>query len=166
MFKPLGTYTISPNSADLTIDNIFTDDYSVYMIVADNIISNSAESIISMQLINSSGVLDETEYEYNAFRFLSNSATSQQYSNASDTKFAEMCRAGTTDEAGGFYMYVYNPAQSGKTFAQWRGVYAKNAAAQSTDAGGMQNTAEAHRGVKFSFSTNLDSGNISIYGVG
>ena len=38
MFKPLGTFTVSANSSDLTIDNIFTSDYGVYQIIADNLI--------------------------------------------------------------------------------------------------------------------------------
>jgi hypothetical protein len=166
MFKPLGTYTISTNSSDITIDNIFDTTYSTYQIIADNIIANSAESTITMQLINSGGTLDETEYEWHGYRFDSTQASTATINSTSDTKFDEITKAGTTDEAGGFYMFVYNPGQSGKTFVQYRGVYAKNAAAQSVDIKGMQNTAEAHRGVKFSFSSNLDSGNISIYGVG
>lgn len=166
MFKPVANFTISANSSDLTMDNIFTTDYSMYQIIADNIIATSSESTISMQLINSSGTLDETEYEYNGYRFDSTQVSTQGVSSTSDTKFDELTKAGTTDEAGGFFMYVYNPAQSGKTFVHYKGVYAKNAAAQSVDIKGMQNTPEAHRGLKLTFSSNIDSGNIFVYGIG
>lgn len=166
MFRPLGTFTVSANSSDLTIDNIFTADYGIYQIIADNLIANSSESTITMQLINSGGVVDETAYEWNGYRFDSSQASTANINSTNDTKFDELTKAGTTDEAGGFFMYVYNPGLSGKTFVQYKGVYAKNAAAQSVDMKGFQNTAEVHRGIKLSFSTNLDSGNINIYGVG
>jgi hypothetical protein len=166
MFLPKSSFTIAANSTDTTLDNIFTTDYSVYLIVADNLIATSTESVISMQLINSSGTLDETEYEYNGYSFDATQVSTISVSSTSDTKFDEVTKAGPTDAAGGFYMYVYNPAQSGKTFVQYKGVYAKSSSSQLLEISGFQNTAEAHRGIKLSFTNNIDSGNIVVYGVG
>lgn len=166
MFKPLHSFTVSSNSSDITLDNIFDTSYSVYMIIADNLLATTTEGIVSMQVINNSGVLDETAYEYNGYEFESSQTSTSSFNSTGDTKIDKISGAAATDGAGGFVMYVFNPAQSSKTFISSQGAYTQNNEANGYSTKGMQNTAEAHRGVKFSFSNNFDSGNIRVYGVG
>lgn len=165
MFKPLQSFTVSSNSSDITLDNIFDTSNSVYMVIADSLLATSSEGTVSLQLINSSGTLDETAYEYNGYQFTSSAGSTVNFNNTDDTKIDKISGAGPTDGAGGFVMYVFNPGQSGKTFISSQGAYAMNNEAEGFSTKGMQNTAEAHRGLKLTFSNNFDSGNITVYGV-
>ena len=161
---------IYSSTSSTSVDNVFTSDYEVYIIVCTNFSTvGTSGSFLGVRFIDNSGsVVTGAEYDWADLELTSNTG----FSNDKDEGATFMRLQGGFDqkpETTGAVIYVYNPNDSGSyTYITTQSAGITGGYSRGGKGIGVHKTAETIRGfaiIETVTSRPYDSGRISVYGV-
>ena len=106
--------TVSSSVSSVNVTDVFSADFDIYKITADNIIQASSSSVSSLNLrfINSSGSIITTDYDFAFLQLRSNAS----FSEVRSTTGTDLSQAlGQVDDnliSSGAVVYIFNPFNS------------------------------------------------------
>jgi len=115
--------TVSSTVSSSSITDVFTSDFDIYKVVAENIVT-STEAFLSLRFINSSGTIISTnDYDFaDIFLKANTSFTARQfYTNQDDIFDFNLSKGDVSGGAGNTIAYIFNPTNaSSYTFLTWQ----------------------------------------------
>jgi hypothetical protein len=155
------------NASSLSVTDVFSSQYKLYKCIytVDEV---GTELATETRLLNSSGVVDSSNYDHASWSMATNGTGEFNGENADKWQYTMY----NESIYGGFYvMYIYNPADtSSYTFSNWQTSTLYLASSTKTyiarKAVGVLKVAEAHTGIQvYAGSSNITKAKLTVYGV-
>ena len=159
--------TITSSVASLSITDKFTTACDIYMLNFSGFQGVSSSGSVKIQFIDNGGsAITSTDYYYANLLVDSTTTFTETRSGTSDDIEYVPQYSTSFDGASGI-MYVFNPVStSAYTFVTFQGAGSFSTAFRGQKAIGLLHTVDSITGIKLNFSSsNVDSGQVSIYGV-
>ena len=105
--------TVSSTVSSSSITNVFTSDFAIYKVVAENIVT-STEAFLELRFINSSGsVITASDYDYaDLFLKANTSFTERKYTNQDSVLDFNLSKGDVSGGAGNTIAYIFNPTNT------------------------------------------------------
>ena len=161
--------TVSSSVSSVNVTDVFSADFDIYKITADNIIQASSSSVSSLNLkfINSSGSIISTDYDY-AFLQLRSDASFAEVKSTSGTNLSQAL--GQVDDnliSNGAVLYIFNPFNSSSyTFMLNQTAGSSGSSKRFGKGIGVLHQTNSITGINISVSSsNITEGKIRIFGL-
>ena len=163
----INSFEITSSVSTLNCDNVFTDKYDVYQIVAYDLETAGSTAYANLRLIDSSGNVEALGYDF-AYLSMKPEASFGEVRVVSGTFWQEFF--GNPDlapQGSGTVGYIFNPFGSSFTFCKWQSFHSQGSVNRIYKAIGVHKFAESMRGFQLqeSLGNNITAGKISVYGV-
>ena len=105
--------TVSSTVSSTSITDVFTSDFDIYKVVAENIVT-SAEAFLELRFINSSGsVITASDYDFaDLFLKANTSFVERQYTNQDSIQDFNLSIGSVSGGAGNTIAYIFNPTNT------------------------------------------------------
>ena len=105
--------TVSSTVSSTSITDVFTSDFDIYKVVAENIVT-SAEAFLELRFINSSGsVITASDYDFaDLFLKANTSFVERQYTNQDSIQDFNLSIGRVSGGAGNTIAYIFNPTNT------------------------------------------------------
>ena len=166
----IASYEVTDAVSSFTLDNVFTSDYDVYCLVANNWSGSTTAQLPKFRFLDSSGVvISDEEYAWASMIFRMNLDPTEVRDN-SDTEIqyaAGFYKVQSTPSSTNAITYIYNPADaSSYTYLTSQATGRSDDQGRGYRANAVHKSQEAVRGFKMEVSTgNFRNGKMSVYGV-
>jgi hypothetical protein len=166
----INSFEITGSTSAFSCDNVFSDKYDVYNIIASGIsLVGTTQTNLSMRLIDNTGSVISGANDY-AFASLgmSSNTTFSEYKDGSGSLILNAFGKDDGIEGSSSSIYVHNPNDSSSyTFVQWQAGGDNGTALEGYKGIGVYPTAETIRGFQLleTATRPFDEGTISVYGV-
>lgn len=167
----ISTTEISTTVNTVNIENVFTNDFDIYVIEGTDIgMTNNGGDYLYSRVLNLSNSEITSNYDYASSYIASSSTTVAEESLASRTEWESLAFVGDGgNDTIAFTMYIFNPTNSSQ-----HTYYYAEASTHRNSTGicyswrsiGVQKSTQDIRGIQFSAKTgNMDKGKFQIYGL-
>ena len=161
------SFEVTSSVSSLNCDNVFTDKYDVYKIVATDLETAGNTAYANLRLIDSSGNVEALGYDY-AYLSLKDEASFGEVRAVSATFWQEFF--GNPDlapQGSGTVGYIFNPFASSYTFCKWQSFHSQGSPERMYKSIGVHKYSESMRGFQLqeSLGNNRTAGKISVYGI-
>lgn len=167
----INTTEISTTVNTVNIENVFTDDFDIYVIEGNDIgMTNGGGDYLYGRVLNSSGSQITSDYVYATAYMPSSSTTMTEEGLTGRTEWESLAFVGDGgNDTIAFTMYIFNP-----TNANQHTYYYLEASTHRNSSGicylwrsiGVQQSTQEIKGIQFSAKTgNMDRGKFQIYGL-
>ena len=105
--------TVSSTVSSSSITDVFTSDFDIYKVVAENIVT-SAEAFLELRFINSSGsVISASDYDFaDLFLKANTSFVERKYTNQDSVLDFNLSIGSVSGGAGNTIAYIFNPTNT------------------------------------------------------
>ena len=105
--------TVSSTVSSSSITDVFTSDFDIYKVVAENIVT-STEAFLELRFINSSGsVISASDYDFaDLFLKANTSFVERKYTNQDSVLDFNLSKGDVSGGAGNTIAYIFNPTNT------------------------------------------------------
>ena len=160
-------FEITSSVSTFNCDNVFTDKYDIYQIVAYGLETGGSTAYGNLRLIDSSGNVEVNSYDYTYLSLKPESSAGDVGATGATFWQEFFGNPDAAPQGSGTVGYIFRPFQSGYTFCIWQSVHSQGAPERMYNAHGVHKISESMRGFQLmdNLGNNITAGHISVYGV-